>query len=159
MMSTMHPGASSRRLAREAEQRIREEDIKGPPKEGELDYLACKRRDYSLLEAPVFSAHELSPMAILLRRQQRERYHAMSPETQQAYCRDLDRRNEEAWEVATLMGVERRERNTVDQGPIKQESPEVEPEVEPEDDDDDPMYVLPRSRKGKTHTRFKSNER
>jgi hypothetical protein len=158
-MSTMHPGPSSRRLLREAEERVREADTEGPPKEGDLEYLGCKRRDYTFTEAPVFSADELSPMAILLRRQQRERYHAKTPGEQQAYCRDLDARNEEAWEVAELMGYPRTLRPSpmVNKGPASGESPQEEPQEEPEDDDDDPYgYVLlARPRRGKQLARFR----
>jgi hypothetical protein len=148
MMSTMHPGGSSRRLLREAEQRERE-DGKEPP--------VYVRTDYTYIEAPCFGSEDHNKQSAALRRQQRERFHAMSAEQKQAYLSDLNGRDDENAAVAALIvpGWVRELRPV----PVATTAaPEVDLEESPEvdhEDDDDPMYVLPRSRKGKQIVRFR----
>jgi hypothetical protein len=146
-MSTMHPGGSSRRLLREAE--LRQEGAKEPP--------VYARADYTYIEAPCFGSEDHTPQSAALRRQQRERFHSLNAEQKQAYLSNLNGRDDENAAVAALIvpGWVRELRPV----PVATTAaPEVDLEESPEvdhEDDDDPMYVLPRSRKGKTVTKMR----
>jgi hypothetical protein len=94
MMSTMHPGGSSRRLLRESEQRERE-DGKEPP--------VYARTDYTFIEAPCFGSEDHTPQSAALRRQQRERFHSLNAEDRSEYLRDLTYRNTENAAVAAII--------------------------------------------------------